>query len=470
MPHFRHALIFSIVPLFISCVTGGPSLRSSPKTLNPMFRFDSKIVQDFKLGFAEKNGITNYTVYQDTVNNDKEVEAIRRYVVRIKFNELSEAEYKLLMDHYGGQGFVPYDPNRQFELIDFLPPKMQAYVDHWLITTQQVDDRVPGDWQSPYTPGEPVATGASMNCWTTAFEMLREWGKPWSSSQGKIAYFGPYDAEKLFTRNTAAIALQQALPRTQWEISSLAERNLGREPGDLLQIRTKYSYFGPAHTALWIDDDLYFEKTNSSSDDPIRLAFYTDVVKPYLEQDDVDRPMTMDFIRFKPNSLPSQESIAGRDPFERPGLTPLPSDVKENTIFTLDLGMGGNLKEFSANRILTFPIVRDENTGRATLKGAKDMKSFLISDELCRSSRYNEVKFSYKITTDLQLFVFNAQGKEIARIRGKRGGANHVLAEFRTSDKVLTITRQHVTSPVFTLKHPGFSDDISLICARSDAF
>lgn len=435
-----------------------------------MLHFDSKIVHDFKLGFAEKNGITNYTVFQDTVNNDVNVEAIRRYVVRIKFDKLTEGQYKLLMDHYGGQGFVPYDPNREFELIDFLPPKMQAYVDHWLISTQQVDARVPQDWQSPYQPEEPIATGATMNCWTTSFEMLREWGKPWTSSEGKIAYFGPLDAETLLTKNAGAIDLQQLLPRTHWEISKLAERNLGRKPGDLLHIRTKFSYIGPAHTALWIDDDLYFEKTNSYSDDPIRLAFYADVVKPYLEQDDPDSPVAMEFLRFKRNSLPSQESLVGRDPFQRPDLTPLPNDVKQNIIFTLDLGMGGSLKEFSANRILTFPIVRDERTGRATLKGAQDMKAFLITNELCRSSRYNDVKFSYKVTTDLQLFVFNAQGKEIARINGKRVGVNNVLAEFRTSDKALTVSRQNEASPSFTLNHPGVSDSITLNCVRSDAF
>jgi hypothetical protein len=470
MVHLLPVYLVSFALVLSSCVTVRPPLKSTPSTLDPMTKLASKVVPDFKLGFAEKNGITKYTVYQDTVNDDAMVEDTRKYVVRIVFNELTEEQYKLLMNHYGGQGFVPYDSNRKFELIDFLPPKLQAYINRWMITTEQVDARIPQEWQSPYHPNEPVKTGVTMNCWTTAFEMLREWGKPWNASQGKIGYFGPADAEKLFTRNTSVIAKQETLPRTEWGVASIEGRNRGRLPGDLLHIKTKYSYFGPAHVALWIDEDLYFEKTNSYSDDPIRLAFYSDVIKPYLEQDDVDRPMVMEYIRFKPNSFATQESLAGQDPFDREGLTPLPEEVKKNVVFTLDLGMGGNLKEFSANRILTFPIVRDEKTGRATLKGAEDLKSFLVSNEICRSSYSPDLKFNYKVTVDLQLFVFNAQGKEVARIQGKRGGANKVLAEFRTSDKVLTVSRMNTTSPLFSLNHPGVSSDITLGCIRSDVF
>lgn len=446
--------------------------ETAPRTVSRMQRFLSTPVDNFKLGFAEKNGITNYRVFRDIVNQDTSVEERRRYVVRIVFDKLTEAQYKLLMAHYGGQGFVPYDASRQFELTDFLPPKMQAFVDHWLVTTSGPDARIPSDWQSPYLPDEPVVSGVTMNCWTTAFEVLREWGKPWSSSSGKLAYFGPLHAEKMLTNNKSAIVLQQPLVRADWTTTRVQERNAGRLPGDLLHIRTKYSTIGPAHVALWIDDDLYFEKTNSSSNDPIRLAFYSDVVKPYLDQDDPELPMMMEFLRFKATALPEPESIAGRDPFDREGLSPLPEDVKKNTIFTLDLGMGGNLKEFSANRILSFPLERNPETGRASLRGAKEISHFLISDDLCQSvkDRFSDSSFSYKVKTGPQLFVFNGAGKEIARIAGKRGGSQGIVGEFRTSDKVLTVTRKDANSFIFVLNHPGISSNISLQCVRPDVF
>jgi len=167
-----------------------------------MNHLGSEIVPDLKIGFAEKNGITNYKVYRVTVNKDMTVEERRRYVVRIAFDALAESQYRLLMGHYGGQGFVPYDSSRHFELTDFLPPKMQTYVDQWIMSTWQDDKRIPLDGQSPCLSGQPVSLGATMNCWTSAFEMLREWGKPWASTQGKVAYFGPRDAEKIFTKNT----------------------------------------------------------------------------------------------------------------------------------------------------------------------------------------------------------------------------------------------------------------------------
>jgi hypothetical protein len=459
------------LPLIFSCKPRTYNSGGSTQSLNSMCRLYSNPVSDFKLGFAEKNGITNYKVFRDIVNKDESVDETRRYVVRVVFHGLTEPQYKLLMGHYGGQGFVAYDPNRCFELTDFLPPKMQAYVDRWLVTSVSPDSRIPSDWQSPYLLSEVVDSGVTMNCWTTAYEMLREWGKPWAQTQGKLAYFGPEDAEKLMTKNSRAIALQQPLARSAWNEAKIAERNAGRLPGDLLHIRTQFSFIGPAHAALWIDDDLYFEKTNSSSDDPIRLAFYADVIRPYLSQDTAEMPMTMEFLRFKPGSLAAQESIAGRDPWGREGLTALPPEVKKSTIFTLDLGMGGGLKEFSANRILTFPIGRDPKTGRATLQGAGEMKNFLLSNELCKSSKYGDWKFSYKVTTDLQLFVFNPEGKEIARISGKRGSTNGGLAEFRTSDKVLTVKQEGGASTMnFSLDHPGVNSAIGLICGRSDAF
>lgn len=456
--------------LVFSCKPRNYNTDSTAKTLDAMCRLYSNPVPGFKLGFAEKNAITNYSVFRDTVNKDPSVEESRRYVVRVVFHGLTEPQYKLLMDHYGGQGFVAYDPNRCFELTDFLPPKMQAYVDHWLVSTWGPDARIPAGWQSPYLSGSPMSSGVTMNCWTTAFEMLREWGKPWASTQGKIAYFGPQEAEKLLTNNTEAIAARQPLARAAWDVSKVAERNTGRQPGDLLHIKTQFSYIGPAHVALWIDDDLYFEKTNSASNDPIRLAFYSDVIKPYLEQDSTDRPMTMEFLRIKPGSLAAQETLAGKDPFWRKGLPPLPADVKSNTIFTLDLGIGGSLKEFSANRILTFPIGRDSQTGRATLMGAGDLKNFLLSDELCSSNDSSDQKLKYRVNTSLQMFIFNSSGKEIARIPGKRGGSNGAVAEFRTSDKVLSVKRRDAASFSFLLDHPGVNSEISLTCVRPDVF
>ena len=436
------------------------------KTLENMVPISSEVV-DFKLGFAEKNGITDYKVFRDVVNADERLDASRRYVVRIVFEPLTHDQYKLLMTHYGGQEFVPYEPDRIYQLIDFLPPKMQAYVNRWLIPTQQRDQRIPLDWQHPFLEG-PVSTSVAMNCWTMAYEILREWGKPWSSSEGKLAYFGPLDAEKIMTRNEKAILSKESLPREDWEKSKVTTRNKGRKPGDLLEIETKYSTFGPAHVALWIDDDLYFEKTNIGSDQPIRLVFYSDVISNYLAQDDPKKPMTMDFIRFKPSALPNQESLAGRDPLGRNDLSPLPGDLKEKIIFTLDMGLGGSLKEFSANRILTFPIGRDTRTGRANLIGADLLKNHLISDELCYGKGSGSAPLSYKVTTAMQLFVFNSDGFEIARISGQKSGSDETLAEFPTSSKVLKVVKDGGT---FRLVHPGYNEDgVFLNCARSNAF
>jgi hypothetical protein len=453
------------VPMLFACKPR--SYNSQTNSLVPMTVSGSADLSNFRLGYADSIGLKSYKVVREIVSSDTSVGEDRRNVIRIKLGRVTEEQYKRLMDHYGGQGFVPYNSAREYELQDFLPPKVQALLYRWLVPTHEVDSRIPTAWGDPYYPGEPVSSGVSMNCWTTAYEVVRDWGKPWNSTQGKLAYFGTKIAEDMLWKNTAAIEKNDVLARSAWAPEKVAERNAGRQPGDVLYIKTKYSNFGPAHAAVWIDDDLYFEKTNSSSDDPIRLAHYSDVVSAYLKQDDAERPMAMNFLRYKPDSLPSQDSFSGKDPYGRQGLPPLPPEVAKNTIFTLDQGMGGNLKEYSANRIVTFPIGRDEQTGRAVYVGAGDIKNLQMSDKLCTGKGET---FSYKLTTEMILHVFDAQEREVAKIGGKRVAKNPaggVVAEFVSGDKKLTLSSRGAGTTTYTLAHPGVSDGIELKCTRS---
>jgi hypothetical protein len=460
-----HLAIALTVPMLFACKPR--TYNANTKSLVPMTVSSATEYSGFRLGYAESIGLKSYKVVRELVSSDTSVSEDRRSVVRIKLGKVTEEQYKLLMDHYGGQGFVPYNSAREYELQDFLPPKVQALLYRWLVPTYEVDSRIPIAWGSPYHPDEPVSTGVSMNCWTTAYEVVRDWSKPWNDTQGKLAYFGSKIAENMLWTNKTAIVKNDLLDRSAWAPEKVSERNAGRQPGDVLYIKTQYSYFGPAHAAVWIDDDLYFEKTNSSSDDPIRLAHYSDVINAYLQQDDAERPMTMNFLRYKPGSLPAQDSFTGKDPFGRDGLPPLPAEVAKNTIFTLDQGTGGNLKEFSANRIVTFPIGRDEKTGRAIYVGASDVKNFQTSDKLCTGKGE---KFSYKLTTEMVLHVFDAQEREIAKVGGKRVAKNPaggVVAEFPSGDKKLTLSSQGAGMTTYILAHPGVSDRIELECTRS---
>lgn len=439
---------------------------TDPNTLRAMERVSSTEVASFKLGFAAQNGIP-HKVFKDVIHPTlPHVE--RRHTVRITFENLTEAHYRLLMDHYGGQGLVPFATGRTYELVDFLPPKIQALADRWLVPTTQTDPRIPQDWGDPRNPGSPVDVSIGMNCWATAYEVLRDFGKPLAQLTGKIAYFGPMVADTLLNQKREFQELQEPLPRTAWAAGQVAERNKNRKPGDLLWIKTKDSLMGPAHVALWLDNDLYFEKTNYSGEDPIRFAFFDDVVKAYLEQDDAERPMEMKFIRYKAGALPAPETLAGKHPYPDMPHGALPAELQKTVVFTLDAGISGSLNVFAANRILTFPVKQDPATRRAVFEGATALKPYLVNDTLCTDYAW-EGTYKYRIDTAMQLFIFNQQGKQVAKLGGKvvnkTENGVRIFAEFPSGDKVLRLQGE---SALPDLVHPGVTqgENVMMKCAR----
>jgi hypothetical protein len=60
----------------------------------------------------------------EIVRSDASAGEDRRNVIPIKPGKVSEEQCKMLMDHYGSQAFVPFNPAREYELHDFLPPKV----------------------------------------------------------------------------------------------------------------------------------------------------------------------------------------------------------------------------------------------------------------------------------------------------------------------------------------------------------
>ena len=55
----------------------------------------------------------------------------------------------------------------------------------------------------------------------------------------------------------------------------------------------------------------------------------------------------------------------------------LPSDLKNTIIFSRGTAMGGQVGEFLASRILTFPMGQDSKTARAVFVGADSSGNFL---------------------------------------------------------------------------------------------
>lgn len=196
-----------------------------------------------------------------------------------------------------------------------------------------------------------------------------------------------------------------------------------------------------------------------------------DVVQPYLEADEPTTPVTMSFVRYNAGTLPAPETFAGIDPYQREQ-SPLPPELRKSIIFSMDRGLDGNLRKYSVNRILNFKLGSDSQTGRAVFLGANEIRNFMISDEMCTAggviARDRSKTTAYKITMDLQLYIYGSNGQQVAKIQGVRGSKPDVIAEFRSGDATLTFRK--VKPNGFRLSHPQVDDDIFVSCARVDLF
>ena len=446
------------------CKARSLNTQAETRTIRQAKAVSSVELPDRMLGFAKANNIP-HKVYKDTVNPNAFREE-RRHVIRIVFENLTETHYRLLMDHYGGQNLVPYSNGRNFELVDFLPPKIQALVGKWLIPTTEEDKTIPVSWRDPRNAESLPKVSIGMGCWSLAYEVLRDLGKPLSQLTGKIVYFSAFVADNILGDKKAQ-ALEQPLLKTAWAPDKVVERNKGRKLGDLLWIKTRLSLFGPSHAALWIDDDLFFEKANYSGEEPMRLAFFEDVTKSYVEDDLPTAPTTMKFIRYKSGSLPEPSSLAGKFPYAADGIVPsenLSPEAKKTLIFFLDAGLAGSLSNFSVQRILTFPIKQDPTTNRAIYEGADNLKNFLRDDTLCVDSFW-EGTYRYRIDAAFNLYVMSKAGATVATIKGKplqnkKENGRIIFAEFPSGDKVLKLQESEQNG--VELFHPGITTGTEL--------
>lgn len=480
---YRRAAVIATLPLCLSFCKPrafNQSPESTEKSLRDMKALKSQVVG--KLPFAEKNGIPS-TIFKETVSSA--LQDVRNYRLRVEFGTLTKAQYDLLMNRFLGRGFVPYDALRRYELADFLPPKAQTLEGRWLLTVLEKDPRIPVEWNDPKMvvlgSRDPVEVSVGMNCWMLAYEILRDLRNPTAPQELAVSYFGSSVAGRLFEAGEH-FADAGALKKSDWLGADAKARNIGREVYDVLSISTQFNLNAPAHVALWVDDDIYLEKTNFMSDDPIRLAFFKDVVAPYLEQDSNDIPMRMEFLRPAQTSkpLPPPVTLAGKHPYgdnPLPGiaLPKLPPDIAKSVIFSSDTSLGGGLGAYSVARIVTFPLKKHPQNGRAYAEGADKLSNFAASYTLCETDNANnpELKFKYQIDKSLTLFLSNPKtGKEVARIPGKyvskKTSGGTVYAEFNASGKILTLVAED--DEFAELNHPGVADNISVRCIRAPKY
>jgi hypothetical protein len=219
-----------------------------------------------------------------------------------QFGRISRARWKTLTKTYAASWhnpklLAPYSPQQNYELLDFMPPTLQAMDRHRFYAQEQV---IPEQ-----SLGEPQIVGAKLpfkmqlvtNCWGTVYEVLRLAHQPWVESP------------VLFT--TAA----QPMLKTLRTISTPAA---DEQPGDILLLSHRHGerdYLD--HVVLVIDRGLFFEKAGTGDEVPYRFVAaetLKQIWNPAIFRYEVRRPLTHSVLpppsdRFSLISLKQQTSL-----------------------------------------------------------------------------------------------------------------------------------------------------------------
>ena len=198
---------------------------------------------------------------------------------RISFNfgKISEQDFIFLKNTYSGwsrsQSYVVYDRNKSYQLIDFLPPLIQAFNGHRFIPEETVIKHQDKAFFELFSPNKSnLKKYLYMNCWGLVYEVLRAA----KNSQAKPVIF--------MAQADLMLSQLRSYSKKILTVTEPSEFPLPGEltkPGDIIAIlhtsSTGYEYLD--HIAIVIDDGIYFEKAGVGEDVPIRIIDEKTLIK-----------------------------------------------------------------------------------------------------------------------------------------------------------------------------------------------
>lgn len=286
--------------------------------------------------------------------------------LQVKYGKLNEEDFKQLKSSFNNSSLVKFDLEREYELIDFLPPVGQALLNQVMFVTerelrlektQELSDYYRGDYRGV------IRTQTLSNCEGTAYEFLRSM---WGRSDGSFAVYLP-------DRYAIEVALKEGAQRVKQEDLRV---------GDLLVVRAWSEFLGAAdiqHVAVVVGENLVFEKTGGYYDEPYRIFRITDVIQGLKNQLDTNAdegsPVQVqepEYYRFAPETLAKRLDWEGVGNLEAAGLGSIQKPLQSLGVnielfypgFTVN--MGGKPVPF-AQIVEKIPLVLDKSNGRYVL-------------------------------------------------------------------------------------------------------
>jgi hypothetical protein len=230
----------------------------------------------------------------------REIQTMKTYVgeaalltTHASFGKLTQAQFAAVHKEMGGKSAVQFDANRAYNVVDFLPPALQALANKDLeipdaITLKGTKKIAAEEHYFPREEDHDV--GLTMNCHATAYEAMRAY----QGAQGEVAvFYGEMITMDGIVSDAAKFDTTHVLAKG--ESAKLKELDL--QPGDLVQFYLEAEMASAStnlmHSAVYVGGGLFFEKPNTEGpekedrakyvtqeESPFRLATADHMLKP----------------------------------------------------------------------------------------------------------------------------------------------------------------------------------------------
>jgi len=204
------------------------------------------------------------------------------YSLNIQFPALTRSEFDYLKKTYGGwsrqSSQIIFQEGASYQLTDFLPPPMGAVLENVFVQEDVIQNLPQFNAVQSGFFSKRVDQRVSLltNCWGTVYEIMRWARSDQPPAQGDFYFFyAPENLARYFFTDDRWTSMIKDFDDTVVEQSKTRNEHL--EPGDILVIGKKYLQ----HVAIFIDDDLYFEKAGAGSTALYRLNDFQTIAKTW---------------------------------------------------------------------------------------------------------------------------------------------------------------------------------------------
>jgi hypothetical protein len=231
----------------------------------------------------------------------REIQSMKTFVgeaalltTHASFGKLTQSQFDAVHKELGGKSSVKFDANRNYSVVDFLPPALQALANKDLevpdLLTLKGTKKIASE--EHYFPRDnDHQVGLTMNCHATAYEGMRAYQ---GANANQVAvFYGEMITMDGIVQDAAKFQTTHVLAKG--DAAKIKELDL--KPGDLVQFYREAEMASAStdlmHSAIYVGGGLFFEKPNtegpekedranyvSQEETPFRIATAEHMLKP----------------------------------------------------------------------------------------------------------------------------------------------------------------------------------------------